>query len=63
MPRVHVNKGKSPRNTDIPLGIKFANGWNARQTYTADQLRWTLTGCPWDISNFWRADGKDADES
>jgi len=62
MPRVHINKGKPPRDATIPLGIKFAGGWTSKHSFTADQLRWSLTGCPWDISNYWRIDGKDTEE-
>lgn len=54
----HPNKGKPPRDQTIPLGIRWSNGMTSRHTFTADQLRWTITGEPFDVAEFWRADGK-----
>jgi len=40
--------GKKPR-TDAELQVRFRNGMESRWTYTAGQLRWTDTGCEFDI--------------
>jgi hypothetical protein len=58
MPIEHANRGKPPRDASIPLGIRWANGMTARHTYTADKLRWTITGSDFDVGHFWRIDGK-----
>lgn len=51
----YPNRGKPPRDKSVKLGIKFANGEESKHTFTADQLRWSITGDGWDISEFWRA--------
>ena len=52
----HRNKGKPPRNKTIALGIRWQNGMTSKQTYTADKLRWTLTGSDFDVAYFCRAE-------
>lgn len=51
-PGFHRNPGAYPDM--IPSGTKlrvqFANGYiDEKHTYKAHQLRWTLTGHPWDV--------------
>lgn len=58
MPTWYPNRGKPPRNPDLPLLIEWANGEPARHTYTAKQLVWELRGQPFDIGRFARADGE-----
>jgi hypothetical protein len=55
--RRHENPGHPPRrwSADTRLGIEWANGTEARHTYFASQLRWTLTGHDFDIGRFWKA--------
>lgn len=57
MARLYPNRGVSPRSKTIPLHIIWANGLHSKWTYTADQLRWTLTGSEFDVGQFYRADG------
>jgi hypothetical protein len=57
-PRRYPNTGKPPRDKTIALGIVWQNGMTSKHTYTADQLRWTITGSEFDVGFFWRADGK-----
>ncbi len=53
----HQNIGKSPRNTAILLAIEWANGLRDRHDYTAAQLRWSLTGHPFDIGRYAKKEG------
>lgn len=57
-PRQYPNTSKPPKDKTIPLGIRWANGTISKHRYTADQLRWTITGSPFDIANYWREDEK-----
>lgn len=57
----HKNPGAEP--DQLPPGTKlvvqFANGQiDDKHTYTADQLRWSLTGHPWDVAAVKLADGQ-----
>ena len=40
--------GKKPR-TQSKLSVQWANGEESRHAYFAHQLRWNLTGHPFDI--------------
>lgn len=51
----HKTNGRKPRSGEKPLRIKFRNGLESQQTYTAAQLRWTQVGDPWDIIEVARA--------
>jgi|GEM_PF-5427826 len=51
----HRNRGTSPRDKSVKLGVQWANGVESKHNFTSDQLRWTLTGSPFDIAWFWRA--------
>ena len=42
-------KGRTPRTGERPLHIKFRNGLESRQTYTARQLRFSQVGDDWDV--------------
>lgn len=55
--RRFANPGHPPTKwpEDTQLGIRFANGREARHTYTAKQLTWTIRGWNFDIAEFWRA--------
>jgi hypothetical protein len=35
--------------------VEWANGQEAKQPYRVDQLRWSITGHPFDVGRFWRA--------
>jgi hypothetical protein len=48
-------QGRKPKTGDKPLRVKFANGLVSRWTYTASQLRFTITGSEWDIESVERA--------
>lgn len=58
MPEWHENRlGKPPRDKTVKLLIEWANGQPARHQYTADQLRWSLTGHDYDIGRFAKMEG------
>lgn len=40
---------RRPRTGEKMLRVEFRNGWLSKHEYTADQLRWSDTGCAWDI--------------
>lgn len=63
MPRRYPNRGHPPRDKTIPLQVEWHNGMTSKHSYTADQLRWTITGSEFDIGYYWRVDGKDEDEA
>jgi hypothetical protein len=50
-----TNPGRAPRTGERPLRVKFANGRESIHAYAANQLRWSLTGSEWDISEVARA--------
>jgi len=60
--RRYPNRGHAPHDHSIPLGIEFAGGHIARHPYTADKLRWSITGSEFDIAFYWRLDGKDEEQ-
>lgn len=41
--------GRKPRTGDKPLRVQFRNGRTSLRSYSADQLRWSATGCDWDV--------------
>lgn len=42
-------KGRVPRTGDKPLRVKYRNGLESKESYTARQLRWTQVGDDWDV--------------
>lgn len=56
-PRRFDNPGRAPSKwpEDTRIGICWANGNDARHTYTVAQIRWTITGHDFDVGQFWRA--------
>lgn len=53
----HQNRGKAPRDKSALLAIEWACGWVSKWTYTANQLRWDLSGSDFDIGRFARVEG------
>jgi hypothetical protein len=51
------NPGRPPSKwpADTRIGVAWANGADARHTYTVEQLRWTRTGSDFDVGEFWKA--------
>jgi hypothetical protein len=47
--------GRKPRTGERPLFVKFRNGLESKETYSASQLRWSHVGDPWDIMEVARA--------
>ena len=41
--------GRKPKTRDKKLRVQFRNGVESTRPYTAEQLRWTVTGDDWDI--------------
>lgn len=41
--------GRKPRTGDKKLRVRFRNGETSRYAYPASALRWTDTGCEFDI--------------
>lgn len=41
--------GRKPRTGERLLQIRFRNGLESKEAYTAGQMRWTQTGDDWDV--------------
>jgi hypothetical protein len=41
--------GRKPRTGDKLLLLKFRNGLESKKGYTANQIRWSQVGDPWDV--------------
>jgi len=56
-PRRYPNPGRAPSKwaADVRVQVRFANGRDARDTYTVEQLEWKKRGFDHDIAEFWRA--------
>jgi hypothetical protein len=52
----HINKGRPPRDKSALLAIEWAQGWVSKWHFTANQLRWDLTGSPFDIGRYGKVD-------
>lgn len=49
-PGFEKNPGRRPPTGELRFRVQFANGYiDDKHTYTAAQLRWTLTGSDWDV--------------
>lgn len=51
----HINRGTPPRDKTVKLAIQWACGLIDKDTFAAPQLRWSLTGHPFDIGKYARA--------
>ena len=45
-------KGKRPATGDKPVTVLFRNGWVSKNSYRADQIRWTIDGHDWDAVGY-----------
>lgn len=50
-----LTNGRKPRTGSTKLRVQFACGYVCQWEYEASQLRWTDTGCDWDVAAVRRA--------
>lgn len=51
-----LTHGRTPRTGSAKLKVQFRNGHVDQHEYTASQLRFSDTGCAWDVVAVKRAD-------
>lgn len=44
-----LTRGRKPRTNGAKLMVQFRCGHVCKYEYTAEQLRWSDTGCGWDV--------------